>query len=37
VILLLTFVVSSFSATMLCEAMQRIPGNHDFSLRYEVF
>lgn len=35
VILLLTFIVSSFSATMLCEAMQRIPGNHDFQLRYE--
>eukprot|EP00043_Microstomoeca_roanoka_P018373 m.196087 g.196087 ORF g.196087 m.196087 type:complete len:595 (+) comp16812_c0_seq2:200-1984(+) len=29
------FVLSSLAATMLCEAMQRIPGNFTFSHRYE--
>jgi hypothetical protein len=33
---LLTWFTSSFAATMLCEAMQRIPGNLNFSKRYEV-
>eukprot|EP01127_Copromyxa_protea_P014462 TRINITY_DN4031_c0_g1_i1.p1 TRINITY_DN4031_c0_g1~~TRINITY_DN4031_c0_g1_i1.p1 ORF type:complete len:537 (+),score=66.73 TRINITY_DN4031_c0_g1_i1:170-1612(+) len=33
--LLLTYVFCTFASTMLCEAMQRIPGNHDFSKRYE--
>ena len=27
------FILSSFSATMLCEAMQRIPGNFEFNHR----
>eukprot|EP00039_Didymoeca_costata_P020335 m.340903 g.340903 ORF g.340903 m.340903 type:complete len:559 (+) comp19629_c0_seq1:222-1898(+) len=33
--LVVVYVLSSFAATMLCEAMQRIPGNHDFRHRYE--
>lgn len=27
--------MSSFAATMLCDAMQRIPGNRDFGRRFE--
>lgn len=31
-VLVLVMVMSSFSATMLCDAMQRIPNNHDFKV-----
>lgn len=34
-ILAVVCVLSALSGTMLCEAMQRIPGNHNFSQRYE--
>ena len=34
-LLLLITVLGSFSATMLCEAMQRIPYNHHFLSRFE--
>ena len=33
--ILFVFVVSSFAATMLVEAMQRVPGNHDLKARWE--
>jgi len=33
--LTVAWLMSSFAATMLCEAMQRIPGNHNFEHRYE--
>ncbi len=32
--IMITFVLSSFAATMLCEAMQMIPGNKNFEKRY---
>ena len=35
IVLFTAFVLSSFSATMLCEAMQKIPGNADFGMRFE--
>ena len=31
----LVCILSALSGTMLCDAMQRIPGNHDFGQRYE--
>eukprot|EP01121_Diplochlamys_sp_Union-15-3_P021941 TRINITY_DN916_c0_g1_i2.p1 TRINITY_DN916_c0_g1~~TRINITY_DN916_c0_g1_i2.p1 ORF type:complete len:401 (+),score=32.44 TRINITY_DN916_c0_g1_i2:45-1247(+) len=34
-LLILIYLFSSFSATMLCEAMQRIPNNENFSKRWE--
>ena len=34
-ILFVVFLLSSFSATMLCEAIQKIPGNYDFGMRME--
>jgi len=34
-VLAVVCVLSAFSSTMLCEAMQRIPGNHDLKKRYE--
>ena len=34
-LLLVVCVLSAFSSTMLCEAMQRIPGNHNLTKRYE--
>ena len=34
-LLLVVCVLSAFSSTMLCEAMQRIPGNHNLMKRYE--
>ena len=37
VAILITFVLSSFAATMLCEAMQLIPGNKNFEKRYSTF
>lgn len=33
--LLLMWLASSFAATMLCEAQQRVPGNRAFQKRYE--
>lgn len=33
--LLIAYILSSLAATMLCEAMQRIPGNQNFEHRYE--
>lgn len=35
VLLVAVCIMSAFSATMLCEAMQRIPGNHNFIKRFE--
>ena len=35
VVLVVVCVLSAFSSTMLCEAMQRIPGNHGLTKRYE--
>eukprot|EP00051_Salpingoeca_urceolata_P015051 m.192814 g.192814 ORF g.192814 m.192814 type:complete len:563 (+) comp18276_c0_seq1:459-2147(+) len=35
VAMILVYVLSSLAATMLCEAMQRIPGNFNFEHRYE--
>lgn len=35
IVMVVMFVLSSLAATMLCEAMQRIPGNHNFGHRYE--
>lgn len=32
---IIIYVLSTYSATMLCEAMQRIPGNFEFNHRYE--
>jgi hypothetical protein len=34
-LLLVVCFLSAFSSTMLCEAMQRIPGNHNLTKRYE--
>ena len=31
--ILITFVLSSYACTMLCEAMQMIPGNRNFEKR----
>lgn len=33
-VLIIIFILSSFNATMLCEAMQRIPNNFNFEHRY---
>jgi hypothetical protein len=34
--IVLIFILSSFAATMLCEAIQLIPGNHHFEKRLHV-
>ena len=35
--ILVTYVLSSFACTMLCEAMQMIPGNRSFNMRCVFF
>eukprot|EP00038_Savillea_parva_P004283 m.135992 g.135992 ORF g.135992 m.135992 type:complete len:573 (-) comp11426_c6_seq1:40-1758(-) len=35
VMMVVAYLLSTLAATMLCEAMQRIPGNNDFNMRYE--